>query len=141
MELNKESVSAYRELLTNPKEHNLPFPSFRELFLHSDQAIAKHVVYEQYQKLIDKKIPKVIFYILLDEIFPQKKDASGCLGYCLKFRDKIQIEKQKEEFAMGFGNWLWSHRNELWLWCESPVGMIRKPMIELLEIYRKEKEL
>jgi len=56
-------------------------------------------------------------------------------------RDKIQIEKQKEEFAIGFGNWLWAHRNELWLWCDSPVGMIRKPMIELLEIYRKEKQL
>jgi len=56
-------------------------------------------------------------------------------------RDKIQIEKQKEDFAMGFGNWLWKHRFSMELQTDSPVGMIRKPMIELLEIYIKEKEV
>jgi len=59
----------------------------------------------------------------------------------LTLRDKIQIEKQKEEFAMGFGNWLWEHRFSMELQTDSPVGMIRKPMIELLEMYRKEKGL
>jgi len=84
MELNQESISAYRELLANPKNHNLPFPSFRDLFLPSDEAIAKHVAHEKYCKLIDRNIPKVIFYILMDEIFPQKKDSEGNLGWCFK---------------------------------------------------------
>jgi hypothetical protein len=87
MELNTETVSAYRELLANPKKHNLPFPSFRDLFLPSDDAISKHVVHAEYEKRVDRNIPKVIFYILLDEIFPQKNDDSGNLGYCLKFID------------------------------------------------------
>lgn len=89
MILNEQTVSEYRNLLANPKENGLPFPSFREIFLPSDEAIAKHIVFEKYQKIINRNIPKLIFYILLDEIFPQKNDSSGCLGYCLSFKENL----------------------------------------------------
>lgn len=87
MNLTPETVSAYRDILANPTKHNLPFPSFRDLFLPSDYAIAKHIAHDKYEKIIDRNIPKVIFYILLDEIFPQKKDSAGNLGWCFKFAD------------------------------------------------------
>ncbi|KPE51259.1 hypothetical protein [Chryseobacterium indologenes] len=85
MTINQEMVSAYKECLANPKKHNLSFPSLREIFLPSDIAVAKHIVFEKYQIIIGREIPKLIFYIILDEVFPQKKADDGNLGWCLEF--------------------------------------------------------
>lgn len=85
MEINEQTISAYKKMLSKPKEYNLPFKSLREIFNPSDEAIAKHIVFEEYQKIIDRNIPKLIFYIIMDDIFPQNVASDGNLGYCLKF--------------------------------------------------------
>jgi len=90
MNVTTELVSVYRDMLANPSKHNLPFQSFREIFLPSDDAIAKHEVHDTYQKIINREIPKIIFYIILDGIFPQKNDEKGNLGYCVKFNTSIK---------------------------------------------------
>lgn len=87
MTINEQTISAYKQMLSNPEKNNLPFPSLREIFLPSDTAIAKHIVWDRYQRLIDRNIPKLIFYIIMDEIFPQKIAEDGNLGYALKFKD------------------------------------------------------
>lgn len=87
MILTEDLISAYKQMLSNPEKHDLPFPSLREIFLPSDTAIAKHLVYDKYQRIIDKNIPKIIFYIIMDEIFPQKKAEDGNLGYVVKFKE------------------------------------------------------
>lgn len=87
MVLTEELISAYKQMLSNPEKHNLAFPSLREIFLLSDTAIAKHIVYDKYQRIIDKNIPKIIFYIIMDEMFPQKKAEDGNLGYVVKFKE------------------------------------------------------
>lgn len=81
MILDEQTVNEYKKMLSNPKEYNLPFKSLRELFIPSDKAVAKHILYEDYQKAIDRNIPKIIFYIIMDEIFPVSKAEDGNLGY------------------------------------------------------------
>lgn len=85
MTINEQSISAYKQMLTNPVEFNLPFKSIDDIFEPSSTAIAKHIVYEKYQRLIDRNIPKFIFYIIMDGIFAQRTADDGNLGYLLKF--------------------------------------------------------
>lgn len=87
MTLTEDLILTYKQMLSNPEKHNLQFPSLREIFLPSETAIAKHIVYDKYQKIIDKNIPKIVFYIIMDEMFPQKKAEDGNLGYVVKFKD------------------------------------------------------
>jgi hypothetical protein len=85
MTINEQSISAYKQILTNPAEFNMPFKSIDDIFEPSSTAIAKHIVYEKYQRIIDRNIPKLIFYIIMDGIFAQRKADDGNLGYLLKF--------------------------------------------------------
>ena len=85
MELNKETIDAYKELLTNPKTHNLPFKALNECFIKADKVTAKHELYDQFIKYLKKPLPKVIFYIVMDEVFGcGGKDDKGNLGYNVK---------------------------------------------------------
>lgn len=59
--------------------------SIDDIFGYSNEPIAKHEVHSQYERLIDRNIPKPIFYIIMDNLFPQRKCEDGNLGYLLKF--------------------------------------------------------
>jgi hypothetical protein len=84
MELNKQTIDAYRELLTNPEKHGLPFKALAECFKASDKITAKHIIYGQFINYLKKPLPKVIFYIIMDELFGcDGKDEKGDLGYKL----------------------------------------------------------
>ena len=87
MTLSPEAVAAYKELMTNPKQHGLEFPPLSEVFVKCEEATAKHILFEQYVALIKKPLPKVMFYIIMDELYTIAKAADGNLGYCVKFRD------------------------------------------------------
>jgi hypothetical protein len=85
MNLSPEVVAAYKKLMTEPKENGLDFQPLQELFEETKVATAKHLLYEQYLTKINKtkdQLPKVFFYIIMDEMYQQKKDEDGCLGYC-----------------------------------------------------------
>lgn len=81
-----ESVAAYKELMTNPKGNGLDIPSINECIVEGDTIIAKHLLYQQYIELIKKPLPKVFFYIIVDELHYDKigKGVDGNLGYKLK---------------------------------------------------------
>ena len=85
MVLNEQTVSAFREVLTNPQAHGFNFKSLSEIFEKSTEPTPKHVLFEKYTALIDRDIPKVIFYILMDELFEVKKCTNKDLGYCASF--------------------------------------------------------
>lgn len=86
--VSPSSVTAYRELMTNPKEYGLDFKPLAELLEKTETALDKHLVYEQYLESIkrtESQIPKIFFYIIMDELYVQKKASSGNVGYCIKF--------------------------------------------------------
>lgn len=98
IQLNKESVAAYKTLLTQPKEHGMDFKPLTEYFVKSETATAQHILFKQFVDEIKKPLPKIFFYIIMQEIygFPNGYDndnkfgdspnAQGCLGWFLKFK-------------------------------------------------------
>lgn len=89
MILAPETIDAYKDALMHPIENGLDFKPLTELFEKSEQAIAKNLVYEQYLISINKtnnQVPKVIFYIIMDEMYQQKKADDGNFGYCVTLK-------------------------------------------------------
>ncbi|QIK58778.1 hypothetical protein G7050_02545 [Dysgonomonas sp. HDW5A] len=87
MNLTPETVSAYKELITNPQNHGLELTSITDFFIKSDKVTAKHILARAYIDHIQKPLPKVILYIIMDEIYGQcsEKADDGNLGYRLTF--------------------------------------------------------
>lgn len=87
MNLTPESVNAYKELMTNPASHGLSFKPLAECFEECKKVTPKHILYENYLEYLQKPLPKVIFYIIMDELYEHlisKDENTGYLGYRLK---------------------------------------------------------
>ena len=84
--LTPEAVSAYKTLMTKPKENGLDIPSLDKCFIDAEEGTAKHILFKEYLDRIQKPLPKVFFYIIMDELYANKivKCADGNLGYKLK---------------------------------------------------------
>ncbi|MCX6216520.1 hypothetical protein [Spirosoma sp.] len=63
----------------------MDFKPIQECFQPSDKVTAKHLLFEQLISLIKVPLPKVIFYILMDEMYGDTigKSEDGCAGYAL----------------------------------------------------------
>ncbi len=102
MTLSPEAVAAYKKLLENPKDNGFDFLPLNEVFEVTEVSIAKHLLYDQYLKVINRTrehLPKVIFYIIMDDIYNQKKADDGNLGYCVQIRESL-----KSALNYGTGN-------------------------------------
>lgn len=88
MDLNSESVNAYKTILSDPAKYEFDFKPIHECFEKSDRVTAKHILAKEYMDYIQKPIAKVFVYIIMDEIFGlcDGKDDHGNLGYHLKFK-------------------------------------------------------
>lgn len=87
MKINPETINAYTELLLNPSKHGLDFIPLTDCFKKSDTVTAKHVLAKQFIEYLGKPLPKVVLYIIMDNVFGQcdGKDPEGHLGYYLEF--------------------------------------------------------
>jgi hypothetical protein len=100
MQLNEQSVNAYKTILSNPSEHGMDFRPITECFEKSETATAQHILFKQYLEYLQKPLPKIIFYIVMAEIygapngfdqehrFGNHPNAPGCLGFYLKFKNE-----------------------------------------------------
>lgn len=91
MVLSEDTINAYEELMTNPTVHGLDFKPLKECFRETETVTPKHILYEQYLELIQKTIPKVVFYIVMDDAYGHligheilENGKHGCLGYKLE---------------------------------------------------------
>jgi len=87
MTLTPELIAFYKNALTNPKENELAFPSISEVFEPADTAIAKDVAYGYYLGAVERstsQIPKIVFYIVMDELFQQGLTDNSEMGYLIK---------------------------------------------------------
>lgn len=56
--------------------------NIQEYFVLAEVATAKHLLYEEFiQQTKWKQLTKLVFYILMDELFPIAKATDGNLGY------------------------------------------------------------
>lgn len=90
IELTPGHIEAYKELLNNPSSHGFTFRKLTECFKESSTVIPKHELYKIYIDYLQKPLPKIVFYIIMDEIYGNvidKDETSGNLGYKLEFVD------------------------------------------------------
>jgi hypothetical protein len=85
MILNEDSIAAYRELIINPSKNGMEFASLSEIFSENSISLPKDLVYSKYIEIIKKPLPKIFFYIIMDEIYKSSKSENGDLGYLIKF--------------------------------------------------------
>lgn len=80
-------------------EHAKKEINIQQYFIRSATFTPKHLLF---QKFIEgtkwKGLPKVIFYILMDELYPQSigKAECGNLGYCLDLVEKPDEVHEEE---------------------------------------------
>lgn len=86
MEINEQSIAAYKEVMTDPAKHGIDIRPLAECFEDSDLATPKHILYKEYIEYINKPLPKVFFYLVMDSLYAIGKAPDGCLGYFLKFK-------------------------------------------------------
>ncbi len=97
MNITQESIAAYKELMTNPNGHGLTFPSLAQIFEETEQATAKHILFQQYINIIKKPLPKVFFYIIMDKLYQQAKAEDGNIGYCVRGRMAEENEEPEDK--------------------------------------------
>jgi hypothetical protein len=87
IDLNESTIEAYERLVCNPSVYQLKFRSIKECFVESNEVTAKHILAGEYIRNETPLLPKLICYIIMDNIFGQcdGKDANGNLGYHLKY--------------------------------------------------------
>ena len=87
--ITPELINAYETLMTKPKENGLNMPSLDKCFVDVEEGTAKHILFKKYIERIQKPLPKIIFYIVMDKVYANKivKCSDGNLGYKLKLSD------------------------------------------------------
>lgn len=94
MELSYNAINAYKTLLTNPKNHGFEFKPIQECFEEVEEVTPKHILYEQYIEYLKKPLPKVVFYIIMDDLFGNrlgKTDNKGLYKYYLGYKLKLNV--------------------------------------------------
>lgn len=88
--LTPEVTAQYTDFLVNPKKYNCTYKPLNECFVEGDHYEPQHLLYQQYVNYIKKPLPKVFFYTIMREQFPEyfgKDDRKGTrhdFGYKLK---------------------------------------------------------
>jgi len=60
--------------------------AIEQYYTPANDATPKHVLFKEFvDKTKWKGLPKIVYYILMDELYPIKKAADGNLGYCVTF--------------------------------------------------------
>lgn len=88
MNLTPQAVDVYKQLMTNPNEHGFfDYKPLAECFEECEEVTPKHILFESYKAYLKRDLPKVIFYIIMDELYGKliaKDERTGNLGYKLK---------------------------------------------------------
>ena len=93
--LTPDVIAQYKDFLVNPAKYKCDYKPLHDCFVEGDHYAPQNHLYEQYIDYIQKPLPKVIFYIIMQEEFSEyggcdmitEKDGSrhnGDFGYKLK---------------------------------------------------------
>lgn len=88
--LTPKVIGQFTDFLVNPKKYNCDYKPLKECFVEGDHYEPQHLLYQQYVDYIKKPLPKVVFYIIMREQFPEyfgvddRPGQRGDLGYKLK---------------------------------------------------------
>lgn len=92
MQLNKATINQYKDFLENPQKYDCNYKPIKECFAPSKHVTPQDKLYELYIAHIDKPLPKVVFYIIMQELYDEyrgkapydeKTKKGGEFGYAL----------------------------------------------------------
>lgn len=93
MQLNIATINQYKDFLENPQKYECNYKPIKECFAPSKYVTPQDKLYELYVAHIDKPLPKVVFYIIMQELYDEyrgkapydeKTKKGGELGYYLR---------------------------------------------------------
>ncbi len=71
-------------------EHAKKEVQIEQYFKTSETATAAHVLFNEFtEKTKWHRLPKIVFYILMDDLYPKAKAADGNLGYLVTLKSDI----------------------------------------------------
>lgn len=87
MILSPEAIAAFSKILHHPKDYDMSFRPFPEMWEPAETARANHLLFEDFQAEVPN-CPKLVFYIIMNEIhgLPCDKDEEGRLGYKIRYK-------------------------------------------------------
>lgn len=72
--LTSETVALFRKFVEHPEEcEGCDYKPIRECFEKSDTCTPQHILFNEYIAYLKRPLPKVFFYIIMDEIYPELK--------------------------------------------------------------------
>lgn len=94
--LTQQTIDLYTDFLVNPEKYNCDYRPLKECFKIVEKITPQDELYKQYVSYINKPLPKLVFYIIMRDMYPtlfgadMYKDDSGelirgNLGYRLEF--------------------------------------------------------
>lgn len=76
-------------------EHAKKEVEISQYFEPAEIAIPKHLLFKEFtEKTKWKGLPKIIFYILMDELYPVRKADNGDLGYLVSLK-KAEVPNEQ----------------------------------------------
>lgn len=85
--LTPKTVAMFRKFVEHPEEFKgCNYKPIQECFEKSDLCTPKHILFNQYIAYLRRPLPKVFFYIIMDDIYPEMR---GKAPY--KYNDKGEV--------------------------------------------------
>lgn len=88
MTISEELIDAYKKILLNPKEYDLPFIGITDFFEESETVTPKHILTKQYIDHCKGTLSKLVLYVIMNEIYGIGCESeNGDFGYKLKVKE------------------------------------------------------
>lgn len=99
--ITPDVIGRYKDLLVHPEKYGCAYQPLHEAFVECDEVTPQDTLFIQYLDYIEKPLPKVVFYIVMQEEFsefraiePIEKTPRGIVkggrfGYRLKLKEGL----------------------------------------------------
>lgn len=99
--ITPDVIDHYKDLLVHPEKYGCTYQPLHEVFVECDKVTPQDILFNQYLDYIKKPLPKVVFYIIMQEEFSEfraiepiekisrKIVKGGRVGYRLKLKEEL----------------------------------------------------
>lgn len=90
-------INHYKDLLVHPDKYGCTYKPLHDAVVECDEVTPQDILFNQYLEYIKKPLPKVMFYIIMEQEFAaykgvEPKDENGKggrIGYRLKIKEEL----------------------------------------------------
>ncbi len=90
-DLSPNTIQQYKDFLLNPEDYGCIYKPLHKVFELNNEVVPQNILYNQYVDYIKKPLPKVVFYIIMDEEFAEFQGVCNKTKY-FGYKLKLNIE-------------------------------------------------